>query len=277
MIKLFSNSPMRICKACGVWKLASDDVYCSYCGERVASLSASLSDSIVYFGDSGAHGEVILSIINDGQTDINVDAISFEYNWVQAIYENSIIQAISEKGITPPHHIPVDSQWDIPLAINLDQQSSYYNCNIQVKSVAGVINLTIQVLPKPRLVMHLSYPLSDDESKISDAVVEIGKEYPDQEIPSCQIIRHSASKRELWHCYLEIHESIVTIESIEVGLKIDDEFKPSQNITISQHPPMPANLEPAGIRRINFTLSECRQFLNRRACLHCPNKMRKDT
>src|SRR5512139_3349347 len=107
MTSFSSNLPMRICKACGVWKLASDDVYCSYCGERVASLSASLSDSIIYFGDSGAHGEVILSIVNDGQTDINVDAISLEYDWVHAIYENSIIQAISEKGISPPHQIPV--------------------------------------------------------------------------------------------------------------------------------------------------------------------------
>jgi molecular chaperone DnaK (HSP70) len=254
MINFSSNSPMRICKACGVWKLASDDVYCSYCGERVASLSASLSDNAVYFGDSGAHGEVTLSIINDGQTDINVDAISYEYNWVQAKYENSIIQAVSEKGINPPHHIPIDSQWDIPLAINLDEQSSYYNCNIQVKSVAGIINLAIQVLPKPRLIMHLSYPLSDDESKISDAVIEVGKAYADQEIPSCQIIRHSASKRESWSCYLEIHESIVTVESIEVGLKLEDEFELSQNIIILQHPSMPINLESAGIRRINFTL-----------------------
>ena len=77
LINFSSNSPMRICKACGVWKLASDDVYCSYCGERVASLSASLSDNVVYFGDSGAHGEVILSIVNDGQTDISLDSISF--------------------------------------------------------------------------------------------------------------------------------------------------------------------------------------------------------
>lgn len=249
------NSQMQICKACGIWKLATDDVYCSYCGERVASLNAKLSDDTVYFSDSGVHDEIVLSIVNDGQTDINVDSIDFEYDWIQPLYEKSTIQTTSENNISPPHQIPTNSQWDIPLAINLVERNSYYNCGIQIKSVAGIINLSVQVLPKPRLSMHIDYPLSDDSDEMSHVFIDIGKKYLDQEMPSCHIIRNSESRNEIWSCYIEIYESIVEIESIEVGLKSDDKFNPSQNITISQHPKMPIRLEPTGIRKINFALN----------------------
>ncbi|MGB9596607.1 MAG: Hsp70 family protein, partial [Candidatus Poribacteria bacterium] len=254
MIGYSKNSQMKICKACGVWKLATDDIYCSYCGEKVANLTADLSDDTVYFGDSGVHDEITLSIINDGQTDINVESISFDYGWVSPLYERSNIKSANESNISLPYQIPANSQWNIPLAINLIDRNSYYNCGIRISSVIGVINLNLQVLPKPRLSMHINYPLSDNSDKVGHIFTDVGKKYEDQEVPTCHVIRSHESKQEKWSCYLEIYESVIEIESIEVGLKSNDEFNLSQNIIISQSPKFPIKLELTGTRRINFTL-----------------------
>ncbi len=245
---------MKICKACGVWKLADDDIYCSYCGEKVASLNANLSNDTIYFGDSGIHNEITLSIINNGQTDINILSIIFDYEWIQPLYEKVKISSIGETDITFPYQILSNTQLDIPIVINLDGQGSYYDSNIQINSAVGVINLNFHILPRPRLSMHISYPLSDGNDKVSHIFTDIGKKYEEYEIPTCHIIRHSDSKQETWSCYLEIHESIVEIESIEVGLKLDDEFNPSQSITISQSPHFPIKMELTGIRQINFDI-----------------------
>ena len=269
MINSSLNSQMRVCKDCGVWKLASDDVYCSYCGEKVASLNASLSDNIVYFGHFGAQDEIILILENDGQTDLTVEAISIEREWVEALYDNSIVYPIGTRSVSTPYQIPSGSKWEIPLKINLIKPSSYYNCNIQVNSVAGLNQVTIEVLPKPELYIHLNYPLSvlpsslgspsdggtrnDDASKLAVTSVEIGKIDTSVNMPVCQLIRSSDSGKESWSCSLEIYESVVTVESIEIGLK-KDEFRLSPNISISETSHTPLVLDPAGIRKLNFTM-----------------------
>jgi len=247
------NSSMRVCKSCGVWKLSSDDVYCSYCGEKVASLSASLSDNIIYFGHLGAQDEFILTLENDGQTDLTVETISIEHEWVEALYDKSIVYP-SLQGVSLPYQLPSGNKWDIPLKINLIKPNSYYNCSIQVQTVAGINPMTINVLPKPELYLHLSYPLDDEANKLAETSVEIGKIDPDINIPTCQLIRSSDSGIESLACYLEIYKSVVTVESIEIGLKTNDEFKPSPNVIISEISVMPLVLDPAGIRRLNFTL-----------------------
>jgi len=247
------NSLMRVCKSCGVWKLSSDDVYCSYCGEKVASLNALLSDNIVYFGHFGAQDEIVLTLENDGQTDITVDAISIEHEWVEALYDKSIVYP-SLQGVSLPYQIPSGNKWEIPLKINLIKPSSYYNCSVQVQTVAGINRMKIDVLPKPVLYTNLSYPLDDEASKIAETSVEIGKLDSSTNAPVCQLIRSSDSGKESLTCYLEIYESVVTVESVEIGLKINDEFKLSPNVSISEISPMPLVLDPAGIRRLNFTL-----------------------
>jgi len=247
-------SSMRVCKSCGVWKLSSDDVYCSYCGEKVASLNASLSDNIIYFNHFGAQGEIILTLENDGQTDLTIDTISIEHEWVEALYDKSIVYPSNTQGVSLLYRILSENRWEIPLKINLVKPSSYYNCSIQVQTAAGINKMTIDVLPKPELYMHLSYPLDDEASKLAETSVELGKIDPATNAPVCQFIRPSDSGKESLACYLEIYESVVTVESIEIGLKINDEFKPSPNVNISEISTMPLVLDPAGIRRLNFTL-----------------------
>jgi molecular chaperone DnaK (HSP70) len=248
------RSNLRICRACGIWKLAADDVYCSYCGERVAKLEASLSDNVVYFGRLGAYGELVLSLENQGQTDITMDFLSIEHEWVKPIYDKSVVHPSGRQGLQPPFLLSSGSKWDIPLKIELTQTSSYYTCNVQITTVAGTEQVKIEILPKPKLTLHLEYPLdSKDQSKITDAGIELDRIYAEDEVPVCYLIRSPRSEKESWNCYLEIQESFVNLETIDVGIKENGVVR-SPVIRISDHQKLPLTLDPAGIRRLNFVL-----------------------
>lgn len=249
------RSNLRICKACGIWKLASDDVYCSYCGERVAKIEASLSDNVIYFGRLGAYGEVILSLENQGQTDVTIDGLTIEHDWVNPIYDKSVVYPSGRQGINPPFLLLAGSRWDIPLKIELTQTNSYYTCKVQVTTVAGTEEQTIEILPKPMLLLHIDYPLdSKDKAKTTDVNIELDRIYTEDETPVCYLIRSSRAEKESWNCYLEIHESFVNVEEVNIGVKSEDGVVRSSIIQISEHQKLPVTIEPAGIRRINFSV-----------------------
>jgi len=193
----------------------------------VAKLEVSLSDNTLYFGDSGASGEFMLSMVNDGQTDITIEGISSDYEWAQ-----------SRNLENTPFIIPVGSRSDIPVRISINEPNGYYTCSIHIKANAGSWDMSINVLPKPRIAMYI-----DDLARI-----EMGCP---QEQNTKSIIRPAKSGREKWNCYLEIIESSLTVESIRIYSSVDSQEPQYINVETLKDP---FNLDPAGTRRVNFIL-----------------------
>ncbi|MGQ9607825.1 MAG: Hsp70 family protein [bacterium] len=228
-------SHQRICRSCGIWKLASDDVYCSFCGERVAKLEVRLSDNIAYFGDHGARAEFAISMINQGQTDIYIEEISTDYDWVKIKAENKI-----------PCKINTGDKLDVPVIVDLNENEGYYKNNIHLVSNAGNWDQSIYVLPKPRVLFNI------EKTSISVELKTTTSEEPLSNQEKGFIIRPANVNRERWKCKLEIRNSTITIESLNISLKSEGDI--SSTVIEIQTPELPYTIDAGNIREFYFMI-----------------------
>lgn len=218
----------RICRSCGIWKLGNDDVYCSYCGARVAKLEVSLLDDTVYFSDQGAVAELILLVNNTGQTDITIDELRSDDEWIVT------------KDVALPIEVPTGTKLNVPIKVELYQPVGYYSSSIRLKTNFEAHTLPVNVLPKPRVLFYMEG---------LKGPIELGSS-TSQEIV---LISDAQAKKQTYPCYLEVQSSIVTVEAINITA-IEPRYVEEGPLQISGLPNLPVTLDPPSIGKLKFSI-----------------------
>ncbi len=232
LFTILASSHQRICRACGIWKLAPDDVYCSFCGERVAKLEVKLSDNTAYFADNSANAEFTLSMANQGQTDIDINEIYAQYDWAKIKIEDKI-----------PFKINAGDKLDVPVVVDLNENEGYYTNTIHLVTNAGNWDFSIHVLPRPKVFFNIEKTNISIELKTSIEETSSSQE-------KGFIIRPANINHEKWKCKLVIQNSTITIESINIYLK--NEVNITSAVSITQAEELPYTIDAGNIREFYF-------------------------
>lgn len=173
------------CRICDIWEILPDDVYCSYCGERLVGCELVFSQKRVYRDDHHDVGEIGLEIRNKGQSSLKIEDIRSEPAFV----------TVMDK---PTHLVGLASGEKRPVSLQLKWKNladEPVPCQVWVKTSVGEESAGFEVLPKPAFRVEL----------------------PSTEIPI--FVGASSEANAPIECFIEITKGKAVLQAEDITLK----------------------------------------------------------
>ena len=134
---------MVLCKQCGLWPLAADDVYCAWCGSELMGYTVELDHDVLFLGSS--HTTVQLTIVNRGQHPLEVRDITADQQWIE------VPQLGVGDQLLPPDGLPLELRVGVQHALLSARQSHTAHISVTANDGKEPKCVALHVMPAPQL------------------------------------------------------------------------------------------------------------------------------
>lgn len=139
------KAAISVCVHCELWPLHVDDVYCSWCREKLMGYTVTLDREVVVLREGTL--SAWLTVTNRGQSPLEVQAIAPSETWVQ-------VPDVAGRSLLP-HSVPLAVELRI-IPTLLDTQRPYTaTITVSMRDGSAPESVTLQVVPAPEVRVEI--------------------------------------------------------------------------------------------------------------------------